>query len=201
MNEEHIYFGTYTGRNLKEGLKKDGVTKWTQYELSFKPKEGRQYGFSIKTFAPINNESSLQVDQLVEGNFYKVAYSDGGMSQYNTPYKNFNYIIDATQEDAIQHAKELLNQPTPQPTHPMAQQTIPQSASKVLDLAPFQTFRDAYFKTIEKQGKTPSVSHLIHSYLLTYDKDYVLALVNLSNVAMESYELEHKQPVEETVIA
>ena len=171
MTDEKTYGGVYVGREFSEGTKKDG-SAWTKYKLKFQPKGEAQYGFSISAFVPFQDAQTLKVDQLVEGKYYKVVFSESTqLNKYGKPYKQFIRINEAP-VDSVQD--------TPQST---ATNQVPNSG---IDMGQWEGFHKPYFDTCDKKGIKPSVNHLIGAYMRSYDAKYIEKLVNVATVTVES---------------
>ncbi len=169
MNEPKEYIGEFAGRVIqKEGTKQNGEA-YINYRLNFKIKEGQQYGFGIGMFSPSSLQNSLKVEQLVEGQTYKVIYGDSlKMNQYGKPFKELVSINVAQQGEVA----------------PQQQQTP--TATGQVNLAGWEKFYPQYFELCKNKGMTPNVSHLIGSYLRAYDRKYIEKLENMATVTVSS---------------
>lgn len=162
--EELTFEGIYIGRDYEEGLKPNGA-KWQRYTLRFKPQGQQQFGTQFTVFMPILDMTSLTIDKLVEGKYYKVVY--GLSSKINPksgkPYKQFLRINEAT---------------------PQAQ---PQTTSQI-DMSKWDNFKEKYFAAMEKQKTQPTVSQMVGSFLMTYAPKQVEQVVTMANVAITARE-------------
>lgn len=181
MENEQIYEGYYIGRELGgEGFKKNGVTPWKKYVIKFKPRGQQQFGFTIGVFVPIPDQTSLQLEQLVENKYYKVTYYDGAINpKNNRPFKQFLKILEAV-PSAV---------PAPMAT---PQQQLPVQP-QVLDLTQFQSFRAVYFETCDKNNLKPNISHMVGSFLRSFEKQRTQGLVNMATVSVQFYEREKQK--------
>lgn len=157
----------YLGREYKkDGEKKDG-SKWKLYKLKF---DKGQYGFNVNIFSPLTAKTTLQVDDLKEGEYYNIGYSE---NEYTHPQfgqqKNKTAVF-------IKDAKE--SESTEKVFGDQKAKTVQTTLNKD-DLIPkIKTFYEDYRKVLNETGKQPSMINFIGSYILQCgDYDAICAII------------------------
>ena len=164
MVEETL--GIYVGNEWKgEGVKKDGVTKWSRYALKFKPNIQSDKTFTIGAFDPLPFKQSLQINDLKAGTQYKILYNEKDYTNNEgKPAKS------KTAAGIYIPSEEDKNKPAQQPT------TAPSQTANKPDLSNFDTFKTKYMELVTNAGIKPNPIHMLGSFISSNEGERVKEL-------------------------
>ena len=160
--------GIFVGKELAGSGEKNGK-KWTRYKIKFKPRMDAETGFSFTVFTPLKAKKTFQLDELKEGEEYKVLF----VAEERTNNQGQEY----TSKTAIGVYEPGKN------GDDTAQSSGGSSAG--IDLTGFDQFAEKYKVLLKEKKVEPNAVHMAGSFLASTEKERTAALIDRCKEALK----------------
>ncbi len=193
MNEENeknkleTTEGIFIGTEFKgEGKTKKGKD-WKRYKAKFKPHMESDKEFSFTVFTPLTAKNTKQMEDMKDGEKYKILYSSeertfsqGGQAPTTYTSKTIVGIYSPSEENSNSNQQQT---------------QAPAQNSFKPDLSNFGDFASKYLNLIKASKMEPNAVHMLGSYIATYERDRTAELLNKCQEIVKGSKTEPEPPI------